>query len=247
MSTAQRLCAVVPTYDNPMTIRGVVTAIRSHSLPVIVVDDGSAAAGEAACAALAAEGLATVRRRPQNGGKGAAVKTGFAAAAELGFTHALQVDADGQHDLTRIPAFVAAAEADPAALVLGCPEYGESAPKLRRTARRITNFWVDVEVGKGVITDAMVGFRVYPLAAVQRLGRLGDRMDFDIEIAVRLALAGTRVVNLPVPVRYLDAAEGGVSHFQPLRDNLRLSWLHTRLCAAASFRRFLRLFGVGRR
>ncbi|MCA8973125.1 MAG: glycosyltransferase family 2 protein [Planctomycetes bacterium] len=247
MNRAPRLCAVVPTYDNPMTVRDVVTTIRDQGLEVIVVDDGSGAAGRAACEALAADGIATLRRLANNGGKGAAVKAGFAAAAELGYSHVLQIDADGQHDLTRIAAFVDATHDAPDALILAYPEYGDDAPRLRRTARRFTSFWVDVEAGKGVIRDAMVGFRVYPLAAVRRLGRLGERMDFDIEIAVRLALLGTRVINLPVIVRYLEAEAGGVSHFQPFRDNLRFSWLHTRLCAAASFRRFLRLFGVGRK
>ena len=121
------------------------------------------------------------------------------------------------------------------------------APRVRRSARAITDFWVGVEVGKGVIRDAMIGFRVYPLAAVAKLPRIGDRMDFDIEIAVRLVLAGTPTVNLPIAVRYLPAAEGGVSHFRPFRDNLRFCWLHSRLCTAASFRFVFRLLTGGRR
>jgi glycosyltransferase involved in cell wall biosynthesis len=92
-----RVCALIPTYDNPQTVRGVVERVRGHISDVVVVDDGSAAAGREAVAALGREGLAQVTRRAQNGGKGAAVKTGFAFARELGYTHALQVDADGQH------------------------------------------------------------------------------------------------------------------------------------------------------
>lgn len=247
MTDAVRICAVVPTYDNPLTVHQVVQELRKWSLDVILVDDGSGPEGQAACAALAAEGLVHLRRRPKNGGKGAAVKSGFAAAVELGYTHVLQVDADGQHDLARVPEFCATARSNPRALVLGYPEYDTSAPRVRRAARGITSFWVNVEVGRNKIRDAMIGFRVYPLAAVQLLPRLGDRMDFDIEIAVRLVLAGTPTVNLPVRVRYLERAEGGVSHFQPLRDNLRFCWLHSRLCTAACFRWFLRLFGLGKR
>ncbi len=247
MTEPLRIGAVVPTYDNPRTVRRVVEALRRQSLEVVLVDDGSHAEGAAACSALAAEGLVHLCRRAANGGKGAAVKTGFATARKLGFTHVLQVDADGQHDLDRIATFVATAKAHPEALVLGYPEYDESAPSVRRIARGITSFWVNIEVGRGKIRDAMIGFRVYPLAAVARLPQLGDRMDFDIEIAVRLVLAGTPTQNLPVRVRYLARDDGGVSHFQPLRDNLRFCWLHSRLCTVACFRWLLRPFRRGQR
>jgi len=232
-----RACAVVPTLDNPRTVRAVVEALRAQGLEVVLVDDGSGPEGRAACEALAADGLAHLERHARNAGKGAAVKTGFARAAALGFTHALQVDADGQHDLTRVPAFLEAARARPEALVLAYPEYGPEVPAARRVGRRFTTFWVRLEVGRrGPVRDAMIGFRVYPLAAVRALGRTGDGMDFDVEIVVRLARAGTPLVNLPVGVRYLTPEEGGVSHFRMVRDNLRLSWLHTRLCTAGCFR-----------
>lgn len=241
MTDGFRPCVVVPTFDNPLTVRAVVERVRETVSDVIVVDDCSGPAGRAACEALEADGLARVRRREVNGGKGAAVKTGLRAARELGFTHALQVDADGQHDLDRAPVFVEAGAERPDALVLAYPEYDDSAPRGRLFARRFTRFWVDLEVGRGVIRDAMVGFRVYPVEAALAV-RCGDRMDFDIEVAVRLAWAGSPIVNLPVKVRYLSEEEGGVSHFQLVRDNLRFAWLHTRLCTTAWFRRFLGLF-----
>lgn len=242
-----KCCLLIPTYDNPATIRGVVVRGREFLTDVVVVDDGSGPAGRAACEAIARDGLAHVHHRSANGGKGAAVKTGFAVAAELGFTHVLQVDGDGQHDLTRIPAFLEAARERPHALLLGYPEYDDSIPAVRRIARGFTRFWVDLEAGRGVIADAMVGFRVYPLAAVQRVRVRGDRMDFDIEIAVRLAWAGVPIVNLPIGVRYLAAEEGGVSHFQPLRDNLRFSWLHSKLCTIGATQWCLRRLGLLRR
>ncbi|MBX3464588.1 MAG: glycosyltransferase [Planctomycetes bacterium] len=241
-----RCVAVVPTYDNPRTVRAVVENVRRHLPEVIVVDDGSGTEGRAACAALAEAGLALVHRRERNGGKGAAVKSGFEVAHARGATHVFQVDADGQHDLACLPAFLAAARAHPAALVLGYPVYDDSAPRTRRTARRFTQFWVDVEAGQGRIRDAMVGCRVYPLAAARACRARGNRMDFDVEIAVRLARAGVEVVNLPVHVRYPTAAEGGVSHFQPVRDIVRLSWLHSRICTGLSVRWALRRLGFGR-
>jgi len=232
-----KACVLVPTFDNPRTLRGVVEGARAAvGLPVVLVDDGSGEAGREACAALAREGLAHVHHRPVNGGKGAAVKTGLRVARDLGFTHAAQVDADGQHELSRLPALLDAARARPEALVLGCPRYDESVPAARRIARRFTQLWVELEVGPGVIEDAMVGFRVYPIEATLAARAGGDRMDFDVEIPVRMAWRGVPIVNFPVPVRYLSAEEGGVSHFQPLRDNLRFSWLHTRLCTTVFFR-----------
>lgn len=236
LAPPQRFCVVIPTYNNPVTLRPVVEAARLAVPDVLVVNDGSDAVGTAACAALAQEGLAVVVHRQVNGGKGAAVKRGLKSAADAGFTHAVQVDADGQHDLSQLAAFVQAARENPSALVLGYPQYDATVPSVRLQARRITKFWVDLEVGRGVVTDAMVGFRVYPIAQALAVGTRGDRMDFDVEIAVRLAWAGVPIVNLPVGVRYLTEEEGGLSHFQPIRDNLRLGWMHSRLCTVGATR-----------
>ena len=236
MTAPFRLCALIPTYENPRTVRDVVLAVRAHVPDVLIVDDGSGPEGRTACAALAAAGLATVHRLDQNRGKGAAVKTGFDIAAARGFTHALQVDADGQHDLACLPQFLRAAAERPDALVLGYPEYDASAPRVRLVVRRLTTFWVDLEVGRrGVVRDALIGCRVYPLAAARRSGTRGNRMDFDVEIAVRMARARVPVVNLPVRVRYVSKSEGGISHFQPIRDNLRLSLMHSRICIGIMF------------
>ena len=240
-----RVCALIPTYDNPRTVRAVVERVRVYVQDVVVVDDGSGPEGRAAVEGLASEGLAQVTRRPQNGGKGAAVKAGFVFAHGLGYTHALQVDADGQHMLEDIPRFLAAARARPEALVLGAPSYDHTAPRGRLIGRKITLFWTDIEVGRGVITDPMCGFRVYPLSAAVAAPRTGDRMDFDIEIAVRLAWMGVPIINLPTAVRYLAREEGGVSHFHLLRDNLRIAWMHTRLATTALLWR--RLLGRGQR
>jgi polyprenyl-phospho-N-acetylgalactosaminyl synthase len=245
--SAFRPCVLIPTYDNPETIERVVVSARDRLPHVIVVDDGSGPEGRAACASLAERGLATVVHRAKNGGKGAAVKTGLDAAHEAGFTHALQIDADGQHDLEAMETFLAAAESAPGACILGYPVYGDSVPALRLRARKITSFWVDLEVGgRGIIRDAMVGFRVYPVESIRALRVKTDRMDFDVEIAVRVAWSGIPIQNLPVGVRYLTAEEGGRSHFQPLRDNLRLGLLHSRLCTEGSIRAVFRWLGLRR-
>ena len=185
-----RLCALVPTYDNPETVGRVVDRIRELLPEVLVVDDGSGAQGQAVCEALAREGRAVVVRHPVNRGKGAAVRTGLEAARAAGFSHVFQIDADGQHDLAAIPGFVAAARARPDAAVLGHPVYEASAPRLRTAGRELTRFWVDLEVGgRGRIVDAMIGFRIYPIAATLALDTRCDRMAFDVEVAVLPLLA----------------------------------------------------------
>lgn len=241
--TAFRPCILVPTYDNLTTVRAVVEQARAHLAHVVVVDDGSHAPTREVVEGLARDGLAHTVRRPRNGGKGAAVKTGFDHAASLGYTHALQVDADGQHTLEDVPRFLEASRANPGALVLGAPRFDRSAPRARRIGRRITQFWTHLETGRRVIEDPMCGFRVYPLEVARRVGAWGDAMDFDPEIAVRMVWAGTPVVNLPTRVRYLRPEEGGVSHFRMLRDNLLIAWMHTRLMT----RRILRGGSLARR
>ena len=239
-----RVCAVIPTFDNPMTIEKVVEDVRPYVAEVLVVDDGSRDEGRRAVEGLAARGVARVIHRETNGGKGAAVKTGLRAARDLGFSHALQIDADGQHDPSDIPEFLARAVAQPAAAVLGHPIFDESTPRGRRAAHRITNFWTRIETAGAAIEDPQCGFRVYPVERAIEAEPRGDRMDFDIEIAVRLAWAGVPIVNVATRVRYLPPAAGGVSHFRPVRDNLAITWMHTRLVLASLARRLRR---AGRR
>ena len=233
MSDAFRPCAVIPTYDNPLTITRVVDEVRRHVPDVVIVDDGSGAEGKRVLEGIAKTGTARVVHRERNGGKGAAVKTGLQVAHELGFSHALQIDADGQHDPDDIPRFVAQAGARPEAAVLGHPVWDETMRRGRKAAHGITNFWTRVETAGRSIVDPQCGYRVYPLAATLGVGARADRMDFDIEIAVRLVWAGVPIINVPTRVRYLPKGAGGVSHFRLVRDNLAITWMHIRLVLAS--------------
>ena len=210
--TEFRCCAIVPTFENPETVQQVVQRIRVHLEDVIVVDDGSSSPGYEACARIASLGLAQVIHSPRNQGKGAAMRIGFRAAGECGFTHAIQIDADGQHDIDAIPRFVEAARARPRSAVFATPVYDESAPRSRRIAREITHFWVNLEVGPRLIADALIGFRLYPLATTLSLPLVCNRMTFDVESAVQLAWAGVPIQNLEVGVRYLTEEEGRDVH-----------------------------------
>ena len=241
-----RPCAVIPTYDNPATVRAVVEKVRKHLADVVVVDDGSGPDGRAAVDAIARDGLARVERRDQNGGKGAAVKTGFAAAQRLGATHVLQVDADGQHDLGDVPRFLAEARSHPEALILGRPVFDQTQPRSRAFMRQLSVFWVSVETGSRAIADPQCGFRVYPLAAAVAANARGDHMEFDLELPVRMVWAGIPVRNLPTRVRYLTSDEGGVSHFHVVRDTARISWLHVRLALTAAGRGLASRLGARR-
>lgn len=228
-----RVCALIPTYDNPTTVAEVAAKVREQLDDVLVIDDGSAAAGAAAVAEIGASGVAEVFRREQNGGKGAAVWTGLQLAKERGFTHALQIDADGQHDSADIPRLIEAAKRDPRALVLGQPVFDESAPSSRKNARKITHVLCAIEVGSLKLGDPLCGYRVYPIEATLAVGALGRKMDFDPEIAVRLFWSGVPIEHVKVKVRYIT---GGVSHYQLVRDTVRIGWMHVRLCTWAAIR-----------
>lgn len=222
---------IVPVYDHEHAIGAMVDAILAHPLPCLLVDDGSGPA----CANVLRE-LAAARpqrvmliRLPENQGKGAAIMAGFVEASRLGYTHALQIDADGQHDAGCIPQFLARAQAQPEAVICGYPVYDDSVPRLRLFARNLTHVWVWINSLSFAVRDSMCGLRVYPLATVTALVRdvrIGRRMEFDPEVMVRLVWRGVPVVNVPTPVSY---PADGVSHFQVWRDNVLISGMHTRL------------------
>jgi glycosyltransferase involved in cell wall biosynthesis len=218
-------------YDHEQVLGLVLSKLKPHGLPCLMVDDGSSAACRATLEALQAQEAAwvTLLRHEVNQGKGAAIITGLRAAARLGYTHLLQIDADGQHDVADVPKFLAAARAAPTAVVTGTPIFDASVPKNRLYGRYGTHVMVWLNTLSLDIRDSMCGFRVYPvapsLALLDRV-KVGLRMDFDIEIIVRLYWAGTPVVNLPTRVVYpLD----GISHFDLWRDNVRITWLHIRM------------------
>lgn len=231
MTTALRICAVIPSHNHSRALPEIIARLRSHDLPIFVIDDGSDPSHASALAAVAdpANHVNVVRLDP-NQGKGGAVLHGFQLAMAAGFTHALQIDADGQHDLAAIGQLLALARGRPEALVTGVPVYDRSVPMGRAIGRYATHIWVWIETLSFAISDSMCGLRIYPLAAVATLWadgeRIGRRMDFDTEIMVRLFWRGVPVVEHPVAVTY---PEGNTSNFDLWRDNLRITSMHTRL------------------
>lgn len=225
-----KTCAVVPVYRHGKTLAGVIEGLARSGLPVIVVDDGNdAETKEYISLARSLPGFADLVVLPENRGKGGAVIAGFIRAAELGFSHAIQIDADGQHDMEPIARFLEESRLSPDLLVCGYPVFDESVPSSRKNGRKVTNFWVAIETLSHDLKDSMCGFRLYPLEPTCRLARRwrhGLRMTFDIEILIRLYWRGVPVRFLPIKVRYPD---GGISNFRMVRDNVEISLMHTRL------------------
>jgi hypothetical protein len=226
-----RPCCIIPSRNHHLAVAQVIAAVRAAGLPVFLLDDASDEPARSVLAAQAGAEVAVTRLEPRHG-KGAAVMQGFRQASAAGFSHAVQVDADGQHDLTRLTELLALARARPEALISGAARYDASVPKARQWGRYLTHFWVWVETLSFQISDSMCGFRVYPLAPTLRLlqrSRIGAFMDFDTEIMVRLFWQGTPVRMVPVGVVY---PANNTSNFDMLRDNWRITKMHTRLTLA---------------
>lgn len=224
---------VIPSYNPGPQVYATVRAARAAWTPVWVVVDGSDDGSRAGLEQMA-RGDAGLRvlALERNRGKGAAVLHALRQAAAEGYSHALTMDADGQHPAASIAEFMQASQRAPEAMVLGVPQFGADAPALRVQGRRISNWWANLETLWCGIQDSLFGFRVYPVRAlleVMQAQRWMRRFDFDPEAAVRLAWRGVPPLNLPAPVRYLRPEEGGVSHFRYWRDNALLTWMHLRL------------------
>jgi len=226
-----RVCAIVPHYDHVEQFSLMLEELVNENLQLIVVDDASPERAFRQLQELLdsmAPGTLLLRHG-RNQGKGGAVMTGLVAAYEAGYSHAVQIDADGQHNSAEIHRFLSLVAEHPEALICGRPVFDESISGLRYYARYITLFLSWLETLSMVIEDAMCGLRLYPLSQVVPVvqgNELGKRMAFDPEILVRCVWEGMDLHYLPVEVRY---PQGGRSHFHYFRDNVEIAWMHTRL------------------
>jgi len=224
---------LIPSYNPGQKVFETVAAARRHWNPVWVIVDGSTDGTGVELSNLAARdsGL-RVHVQKCNRGKGAAVLYGVRLARGQGYTHVLTMDSDGQHPAELIPAFMAASRAAPCAMILGEPVFGDDAPRLRVRGRKISNWWANLETLWVGIHDSLFGFRVYPIKPLENImtrQRWMRRFDFDVEAVVRLCWRGVLPINMRAPVKYFQAQDGGVSHFNYRRDNALLVWMHFRL------------------
>ncbi|OAL75776.1 glycosyl transferase [Acinetobacter sp. SFB] len=223
-------CFVIPVYNHPHHIQALVTHLNQFQIPIILVNDGS----DAVCTAIlhdiqAKHSWVELVEHSHNQGKGKAVSSGLRHAHALGFSHALQLDSDAQHDWQDVAKFLKISQQNPQAMVIGQPIFDESVPKKRLYGRYATHIWVWINSLSFDIKDSMCGFRVYPLlSTIQVLdsAKFQPRMGFDSEILVRLKWAEVPFMNVPTKVVY---PEDGISHFKLWRDNIGISQAHLHL------------------
>jgi glycosyltransferase involved in cell wall biosynthesis len=233
MTPSKTHLVIVPSYNAGTKLLETVKQALTCWQPVWVVLDGSTDGSAVALAEISGlEKNLRVLSLERNSGKGAAVLHAFLAADHAGFTHALVLDADGQHSTADISRFMHTSQKNPETMILGVPQFAADAPASRQYGRLVGNWWANLETFWGGIEDSLFGFRVYPIAeSVRILQNIhgARRFDFDTELAVRLFWAGVPPINLSTPVQYFKPAEGGRSHFHYLRDNWLLTRRHTLL------------------
>lgn len=221
---------LIPVYNHGNTALPIARILSDLELPIIMVDDGSNTETKNLLAQTANEiPLVELVTLPKNLGKGGAVSAGIDKAHELGLTHVLQMDADGQHDVQKTRFFLEQSQLHPEAAICSYPEYDDSVPASRKNGRIVANTWAKIITLSSDIADAMCGFRVYPVEPTWNLihrHHFDYRMGFDIEILVRLYWKKITLRFFPIHVVY---PEDGISHFHVVKDNARISWMFTRL------------------
>jgi hypothetical protein len=233
MTPSKTHLVLIPSFNTGDKVYDTVRAARAQWAPVWVVVDGSTdGTGEGLLKMAEQDPQLRVMVLKENHGKGAAVLHGLRVAVHEGYTHLLTMDSDGQHPAEKIAEFMQVSIANPDGLVLGRPVFDASAPMLRVRGRKVSNWWANFETLWQGIGDSLYGFRVYPaqmLLGVMENSYWMRHFDFDPEAAVRLCWCGAKPINVDAPVKYFRADEGGVSHFNYLRDNILLTGMHLRL------------------
>ena len=232
---------IIPCYNHADAFEKLAVHLIDFDLPIILVDDGSNLGQSKKLKNICYKHRFEYIHNYPNGGKGMAMKVGFNTALHLGYTHALQIDADGQHDINDIKAFLDLAKHNLDSVIVGNPVYDASAPLSRLIGRKITNFWVAIETMNIHMPDTMCGFRVYPLKSICNVIKHVhfNRMGFDIEILVKMYWYGVDFIKKSTRVIY---PSDGISNFRVFKDNLYISLLHTYLCAMMPFGILHRIF-----
>jgi glycosyltransferase involved in cell wall biosynthesis len=221
---------MIPHYNHHQQLALFLPKILSTQLQCVIVDDGSDAHSLSAVKEILADQPSIyLYEHGHNRGKGAAIKTGICHARAQGFTHAIQIDADGQHNVNDISSFITLSQKHPHSIICGKPIYDASVPKARLYGRKITDFWVILETLSLSIKDSLCGFRIYPIKNTEAVFDhyfIGNRMDVDTEVLVKACWLGIDLKFIDTLVIY---PEKNISHFNYLRDNLLLIRLHVRL------------------
>lgn len=244
-----RYAFLIPVYRHGLALDGVLSSLEKYNLPFIVVDDGNCGSDREHIRAAQKKYRSVILvEHKKNRGKGKSVNDGILKAHELGITHVLQIDSDGQHDASQVPFFLEQSRMFPKAVICGYPEYDASVPASRLNGRKIANFWIHVVTFSFEIKDALIGFRVYPVEPYYSLLKhhavIDSHMGFDIDILVHLHWKNIKVISCPVNVSY---PKDGISNFRLVRDNLHISLTYARLCAGMIFRLPVLIFRAAQR
>ena len=216
MNPQSDCAAVLACWNEAPTIAQLVKSLLPELANVYVVDDGSSDE----TALVAAKAGAEVLRHPRNRGKGAALRTGLAAAFDDGFSWCLTLDGDGQHAPEDLGGFLECAERTGAQLVVG-NRMGEAGamPFLRQTVNR----WMSGRLSKltgSALPDSQCGFRLLDLRVWQSLRLNCEHFEVESELLLEYLRAGCRVEFVPIRVIY---GQRQYSRIRPLQDTLR--WL----------------------
>ncbi len=224
-----KLVVVIPVFQHGDALKSTLQQLSQFGLPIVVVNDGSDMVESSKIREACQGENITLLERSENGGKGVAVMDGVSEADRQRYTHAFQIDADGQHDLTQVPKFIQISRENTAAMILGYPCFDQSVPFGRKLGRWLTHIWIWINTLSFDVRDSMCGFRIYPIATVLDItenSNIGSHMEFDPELCVRACWKGVDVINIPVGVSY---PENGKSNFRIKEDNILISLMHTRL------------------
>lgn len=223
------ICVLIPTYNNAATVGRVIEESKLYCKDIFVVNDGSTDNTTAVLESI--EGINVISYMP-NRGKGHALQCGLNKARECGFDYCITLDADGQHYPSEIPKFIEAVGTNPGSLIIGARNLNaENMPGKNTFANKFSNFWFKVETWQ-TLHDTQSGFRLYPLKEIEKIKLFTGMYEFELEIIVKAAWRGIKVMNIPINVYYPPAGER-VSHFKPLRDFTRISLLNTFLVLVA--------------
>ena len=219
----QKICVIIPTYNNANTLKQVVDGVLKYIQNIIVVDDGST---DNTPLILKDYDSLEIIRYDENKGKGWAIQTGFRKALSMGFDYAITIDSDGQHFADDILLFIEELKKIPDSLIIGSRNIEAVGMPAKNTfANKFSNFWFWAETNQK-LPDTQSGFRLYPIKLYKKTRFFTKKFEFEIEVLVRSAWSNINIVPIPVKVYYPPVNER-ITHFRPLPDFTRISILNT--------------------
>jgi len=227
-------CIIIPVYNNPKTIKKVVKESMLLDMFVIVIDDGS---DVDVSPMLDDNPNLLILRHKKNRGKGSAILTGVTEAKKRGFEYVVSIDGDGQHYPKEVKKLLPLLRDE--VIVIGARKFEDNVPNASKFGRQFSNFWIWAESGKW-LNDTQSGFRAYPISILD-LKLTQSRYDLEIEVLTKHLWSGRAIKEVEIEVYYPPKGTR-ISHFDKVKDNIRLSKIHSRLF----FLNILKGFGIFR-